>query len=340
MSENKAKDRISFKKAKRLGLGQFVETRTVRVDDLKWNGCIFPRKALDKNHVAELAEIAPAFEGSPIVVDGRMRIVDGAHRYGALKQAQVEEIEVDVYQYKDDAQAIAHSIAINSSHGHQLTRDEKRDWGKTVWQGLKDTVRIATICGVSNRTVQRWMQEKLAQKKALRTQQIEESKKDGRKIEEIAAEIGVSERTIARTCQKRQMSKMAGSRRKKKQNKPKNALSSASVTSIPTDPISCVKAACSNLQAHDIPSLEATPPGAEQLLPRAAWSIAKLMQVLNDLAGDTDGRTKRKNELKKKARAKLKNVNGALANALSIAGVELPSAEETDDDNVIAIGVK
>ena len=334
--QQKTQQNSNASTASGLSFGKLIETRTVRVEDLKWDGCIFPRARLKQAHVDELTEIAPAFDGGPMVVDDRLRIVDGVHRYNALKQAQVEHITVEVRKYEDDAEILAHAVALNSRHGDQLTQDEKRDWAKAAWRGSNDTSRLAAICAVHSRTVRRWMEEKLAEKTARRNAEIEAKRNQGIKVEDVAAATGVSRSTVTRVRQKGQMSKMTQSHRKKSVERSKKTDVNMPSLCVPTDTISCVKSACPNLGDQYIPSLDASPPTPEQPVPRAAWFIAHLLRIVNDFATERDKRAGGK-RLKPTVLKRLEKLNEALEAALKVADVEFATAEEPDVDNVVSI---
>ena len=305
--------------------GRFISKTKVPIDQLRDDGSIRVRLWFDDEHIERLAEVAQDFALEPIVVDQSMRIVDGLHRYKALLKVKAPSVVVARYEYRSNADAMKHAILLNTRHGKRLSNNELRQWVELVWRNRKDTKRLAFFCAVSERTIRNWTEGERATLNEELISQVVSQKKKGKTVKEIAAEAGVSKSTVARRCQKGKLSKMTGSRRKKKQARPKKPTSSSTVTNLPTDPVSCVKAACRNLRNHDIPPLDALPPGVDRPLLRAAWSTAKLMQVLNNLAGEKDGSSEWK--LKKKEQKTLEALNGPLTEALNIAGVEIADDE-------------
>jgi hypothetical protein len=91
------------------------------VEDLS----IYPRHDIDSSNVRRLVLAIQAGKKLPpiIVEEGKLRIIDGFHRYRAWLHVlgPEGEVEVGLVHYNSPAEALADAIARNSSHGLPLT---------------------------------------------------------------------------------------------------------------------------------------------------------------------------------------------------------------------------
>lgn len=101
----------------------------------------------------------------PIVVARGGLIVDGYHRWQAHVREGAESIAVEDLGNLTDAEIVRESIKRNSSHGYQLTRQDKKKLAGQLWQSFGDSGQservkeIAALLAVTERTVQEWTKE-------------------------------------------------------------------------------------------------------------------------------------------------------------------------------------
>jgi hypothetical protein len=153
------------------------ETQRVkrRIDELIIEAPWWCRSRIDLSHVTRLSE-ALELETSDIpdiMIDRQNRIVDGVHRYEALRMKGVEEVECILIE--DDREAWITSIAENSMHGLPYTLSERRAhfakaWKEGVWKGFKQK-QLAELYQVSQRTIANWIAE-FSEKKAANTRAV------------------------------------------------------------------------------------------------------------------------------------------------------------------------
>jgi hypothetical protein len=90
---------------------------------------LYPRHDVDGSHVADLARALRAGVTLPPVVADRAskRLVDGWHRRRATIRVHGPEapIRVEFRDYADEAAAFADAVALNSSHGRRLDRQDQ-----------------------------------------------------------------------------------------------------------------------------------------------------------------------------------------------------------------------
>src|SRR5579871_2969984 len=99
----------------------------------------------------------------PIEINQHKELIDGWHRWTAHKKAEVENIPAIVTETASDANLLELAIERNSSHGLQLSQDDKRDMARKIYHATADREReekkkqLAKILSVSERTVRDWL---------------------------------------------------------------------------------------------------------------------------------------------------------------------------------------
>ena len=109
--------------------GQRVEVETVPASLLVEDLALYPRHAVDVGHVADLARALRAGVLLPPVVADRAsrRLADGFHRRRAAIRVHGASAPVAVAfrDYPDEAAFFADAVALNSSHGRRLDRQDQ-----------------------------------------------------------------------------------------------------------------------------------------------------------------------------------------------------------------------
>lgn len=104
--------------------------RRVQLGSLIIDMGVYPRTEVDADHVFNLAEAFRAGAKFPpvVVCSKSLRVVDGAHRVAALQRSlgSSGEIEVIEKRYANDRDFFLDAIKLNSSHGKNLTREDRQ----------------------------------------------------------------------------------------------------------------------------------------------------------------------------------------------------------------------
>lgn len=107
-------------------------TKKINLSEIIFDEGIYPRKTHNPSKVQEYAENIEAIEQAQnfITVSANFKLLDGRHRHLAyLKNADGKDVEITVYilqDIKDAKDEYLKSIELNSSHGQQLSKDDKR----------------------------------------------------------------------------------------------------------------------------------------------------------------------------------------------------------------------
>lgn len=186
-------------------------TTEMAVTDVRYVKELYPRlKPLDdviERYRDALANLPP------IVVARGGVLVDGYHRWQAHVREGAETIAAEDLGDITDAEIVRESIRRNSTHGQQLSRDDKRRMAARLWAALADLpaaerVRdIAELLAVSDRSVQDWTKDVRKAEKQQQQDRAWDMWLDCWSQTDIAREFGVDDTTIknwvgekAQTC--------------------------------------------------------------------------------------------------------------------------------------------
>lgn len=128
----------------------------------------------------------------PILVNQHNELIDGWHRWTAHKKNEAQEIEVEVFQTASDAHLLELAIEKNSTHGLQLSQDDKQKMARRIYGVTSDKERgekkkqLAKILSVSDRTIANWLGEIDRKAKDERNERIFDKWLAGWTREEIA----------------------------------------------------------------------------------------------------------------------------------------------------------
>jgi hypothetical protein len=128
---------------------KLLKTKKMNIVDVIADWVIYPRHDVDRVRVNEYSiamQTGAIFP--PIRVDSTSKkIADGFHRLEAYKKNKVEQIDVELYEFQDEAELIWWSINWNAQHGLKLT---KYDTGRCLnigrEYGLSDEKIAQALC--------------------------------------------------------------------------------------------------------------------------------------------------------------------------------------------------
>jgi len=101
----------------------------IKLNEVVFDETIYPRAKHDPAKVQEYLENLKTIEdrGNYISIDAQNRLLDGRHRHLAyIKLADGAERTIKAYQYDDSIDSRLVSIRLNSTHGQQLSTEDKR----------------------------------------------------------------------------------------------------------------------------------------------------------------------------------------------------------------------
>ena len=152
---------------------------------------------------AEDLEVLP-----PIEVNQNNELIDGWHRWTAHRKAGAAIIHAVMTETASDAELLELAIVRNATHGLQLSREDKRDMARKIYNATPDRERdakkkeLAKILSVSRTTIHEWLSRIDKETKAARDRRIFELWMDCHSMQEIADAVGVHKDTVSEICRK------------------------------------------------------------------------------------------------------------------------------------------
>ena len=169
-----------------------METR--KVSEIVYREDLYPRFKPNASAIQEYAENTDRLP--PIEIDQHNILIDGYHRWKAFQTAKLEDIPVFVTTVKSEAELERLAVERNSTHGQQLTTEEKKSYAIKWW----DVVPVDEICAslsISAKTFNRYTKHKQEQKEEQIKQQIYDMWMCCHTQQEIADAVGVSQFSVS-----------------------------------------------------------------------------------------------------------------------------------------------
>ena len=139
-----------------------TEVKNIKLSDIVFNERIYPRKKHDPILVQQYADVIEEIEnrGNYISVSNDLTLLDGRHRYLAyLTNHDSKDIQIPVFVYpvKNETEKLATAVELNSSHGKQLTQEDKRKNVLTFYSVHRLSIQeIAKKVSVRKATALEW----------------------------------------------------------------------------------------------------------------------------------------------------------------------------------------
>jgi transposase len=180
--------------------------RELKVDSIHIPWELFPRvvTGMVEEKVKEYADmIESGVEFDPILVwdkgNGEYWVVDGVHRLEAHKRAGRSTIKAELISCKDEIDCQIKAIQANLKHGLSIKKEEKISLVQKFYYHRGISVEeLSKIFGVSERTIYRWVESVMKQKKEDLKEQFLKLRAQGLTQEAIAKMLGVGQATISR----------------------------------------------------------------------------------------------------------------------------------------------
>lgn len=172
----------------------------IKVADVVFREDLYPRietSAVTVQKYAEDLDVLP-----PIEVNQHNELIDGWHRWTAHKKNGAEAIRATVTETKSDADLLERAIVTNSTHGLQLSQQDKKDMARRIYHSTPERERdaaknrLAKILSVSDRTVRDWLSRIDKDAKESRNKRIFDLWLACWTQQEIADELGCPRKTV------------------------------------------------------------------------------------------------------------------------------------------------
>jgi len=171
----------------------------IPIKDIKFVKELYPRFELDNyvvNQYRQSIETLP-----PILISKNHILIDGYHRLVAHKLEGLTEIDVEFFDSEDDKEIFVEAIKRNSTHGKQLTIEEKQRLTPLLYEKGFSIENIMEILAVGKQKVYDWTKDLRDEEKKQRDVEILELYLQCWTQEQIAEKLGESQPTIARSIQ-------------------------------------------------------------------------------------------------------------------------------------------
>ena len=169
-----------------------METR--QVADIIWREDLYPRLKPSPTKIQEYAENIDKLP--PIEINQDNILIDGYHRWKAYQTAKKETIDVFVTETQTEAELERLAVTRNSTHGQQLTQEEKKSLAIKWWGVISDDEIIKTL-SISAATFARYTKARREDWEKQIEQQIYDLWMSCHTQEEIAEAVGVSQFTVS-----------------------------------------------------------------------------------------------------------------------------------------------
>lgn len=185
-----------------------AELRQIALSDVVFDPTIYPRLQHSPILAQQYAEVLDDIESQHkfIAVDAKMRLVDGRHRHLAyLTRYEAEPNRITpvlVYDVATDADAFELAAALNSTHGQQMSADDKQMSARRLFGEFGKTAdAIAKALSVRKAIVLEWTHNLREEQQRKETQAIYERWMACFSVREIQQMTSIPSSTVDRKIQ-------------------------------------------------------------------------------------------------------------------------------------------
>jgi DNA modification methylase len=136
-----------------------MEIKKIKLSEVIFDESIYPRKTHNVSKVQEYASNMESIEimNNFIHISMNNKLLDGRHRHLAYLKNEVEEIQVYQHDIFDSLEEYKKSIELNSSHGQQLSQEDKKQNVLSLYSKHNQSLEtIAKIVSVRKKQVLDW----------------------------------------------------------------------------------------------------------------------------------------------------------------------------------------
>lgn len=174
----------------------------VKIDQIRLIKELYPRFELDNTAVnlyrTNLENLPP------ILVNQDHILIDGYHRLVAHRIEQKETIEAEIINTSSDGDVLVEAIRRNSTHGKQLSYEEKKELARKLYQnGFKENLKeLQDILAVHLNTLNNWLRDLKEQERDKRDRDVLGLFLKCLTQEEIAERVEVTQKTVSNILEK------------------------------------------------------------------------------------------------------------------------------------------
>lgn len=162
---------------------------------------IYPRSEWSPSTVDQYAEALAAGETFPPIVleRGTNRLLDGMHRARAHLQAGLTEIAVEFHDIPAGVPAKLYAASLSTRHGDRIARTDLAEIAREIARENPDysLESIARYCGVTRKTVSKWVGDITERRRAIRRTQVMILRQVGWPQANIATQVGVTQQLVS-----------------------------------------------------------------------------------------------------------------------------------------------
>ena len=195
------------------------EIKKIKLSDIVFDENIYPRKEHDPLIVQKYADCMEMIEARKhyLSIASDNTLLDGRHRHlGYRKNGNGEDREISVFVYpvESEADKFALAVELNSSHGHQLSAEDKRRSVIGLYSKYQFPIeKIAKLVSVRKATALGWTKEIRDAEKQKLHESIFDMWLACFTVEEIAEETKTPAGTIKRKLSEEWFKKFPGPKR-------------------------------------------------------------------------------------------------------------------------------
>lgn len=181
-----------------------MQSQKIKLSLIVFREDLYPRIKHDPLTVQKYAEDLSVLP--PIEVNQRNELIDGWHRWTAHKKMESADIQAIVTHTESDAELLELAIQRNSTHGLQLSQEDKRDMARKIYHATAERDRdgkkeqLAKLLSVSESTVRNWLSRIDKDSKEARDRRIFEAWLACETMAEIAERENVDVKTVSNVC--------------------------------------------------------------------------------------------------------------------------------------------
>lgn len=174
-----------------------ASTKTIKVPikQVIFDPAKYPRQKPDQILIGMLQAALDTGKVPPIEISQNNYLIDGFHRVQAHQLSSIESIDAKVTEC-DDNDVLWLATERNSSHGKQLSREEKRALAKRFYKDGRDIPDIQAKLSVGKSQLYDWLREEIDKKNEAQQAEVLNLYLRCYTEDEIAEKIGVTQPSI------------------------------------------------------------------------------------------------------------------------------------------------
>lgn len=172
-----------------------TKTIKINIDEVKFDPDKYPRKKANQIAIAMLQAVLETATIPPIEINQNHYLIDGFHRLQAYKLEGYTTIKAIVTNCPD-GDILWLSAQRNSTHGQQLSREEKKGLAKLFFRSDKQIDDMIPILAVGKSQLYEWLGDEIKKRDEVQEAQIMDLYLRCLTEEQIASEVGLTQPAV------------------------------------------------------------------------------------------------------------------------------------------------